>query len=122
VPLDVLAGAPPRALDVTNYDLGVLGGIFLAFTDAVAIGRNACYLAVAEDTADGIADGAIHGAALGIIGANGARWDVINEADGSVSRRKFEGIALDASGGGWLLTDPDDPKRPAELCRVEMKF
>jgi len=123
VPLDVLAGAPPRVLEVTNYDLGVLGGVFMAFTDATALGRSSMvYLAVAEDTPDGIADGPLHGAGIGIIGASGARWDVINEADGSVSRRKFEGLALDAAGGGWLLTDPDDPKLPAELCRVEMKF
>jgi len=123
VNLDVLTGAPPRVLEVSNYDLGVHGGIFMAFTDATALGRgHVVYLAVAEDTADGIADGAIHGAGIGIIGAGGARWDVINEVDGSVSRRKFEGIALDAGGGGWLLTDPDDPKLPAELCRVEMKF
>jgi hypothetical protein len=123
VPLDVLAGAPPRILGITNYDLGVLHGTFLAFTDAVAIGRNhVAYLAVAEDTPDGIADGAVHGAAIGLIGPSGARWDVINEADGSVSKRKCEGLALDAAGGGWLLTDPDDPKQPAELCRVELKF
>ena len=123
VPFDVLAGGSPRVLEVVNYDLGVLQGTFMAFTDAVALGRaSVVYLAVAEDTADGIADGPLHGAAIGIIGPGGARWDVINEPDGSVSRRKFEGLALDAAGGGWLLTDPDDAKKPAELCRVEMKF
>lgn len=123
VAIDVLEGAPPRILAVTNYDLGVLGGTFLAFTDAVAVGRShVAYLAVAEDTPDGIADGAIHGAAVGIIRADGTRWDVINEADGAVSKRKVEGIALDAAGGAWLLTDPDDAKAPAELCWVELKF
>jgi hypothetical protein len=123
VALDALEGAAPRILEVTNYDLGVLQGTFLAFTDAVAIGRNhVVYLAVAEDTADGIADGAIHGAAIGLLGPAGARWDVINEPDGKGSKRKFEGIALDAAGGGWLLTDPDDAALPAELCRVELKF
>ena len=122
LPLDVLAGAPPRILDVANYDLGVLQGTFLAFTDAVALGKHCVYLAVAEDTPDGIADGAIHGAGVGILKDGAARWDVLNEADGSVSKRKVEGVALDAAGGGWLLTDPDDPKKPAELCRVELKF
>ncbi len=122
VPLDVLEGAAPRLLDVVNYDLGVLHGTFLAFTDAVALGKHVAYLAVAEDTADGIADGAIHGAGVGLIAAGKARWDVLNEADGSPSKRKVEGIALDAAGGGWLLTDPDDSKLPAELCRVELKF
>ena len=122
VPLDVLSGAAPKILAVANYDLGVLQGTFLAFTDAVALGKHVVYLAVAEDTADGIADGAIHGAAVGLIAGGQARWDVLNEADGSVSKRKVEGVALDAGGGGWLLTDPDDAKKPAELCRVELKF
>ncbi|MGH8441549.1 MAG: DUF6929 family protein [Nevskiaceae bacterium] len=121
VPLDVLDGAPPRVLDVVNYDLGVLQAVFLAFTDAVALGRHIVYLAVAEDTPDGIADGAITGAGVGILRDGGAHWDVLTEPDGSASKRKVEGIALDA-GGAWLLTDPDDPKKPAELCRVEMKF
>jgi hypothetical protein len=121
VPFDVLAGAPPRILGVAQYDLGVLQGTFMAFTDAVALGKHIVYLAVAEDTPDGIADGAIHGAGIGILGSNGARWDVLTEADGSVSTRKAEGIALDGS-GAWLLTDPDDAKKPAELCRVELKF
>jgi len=123
VPFDVLASAPPRVLEVANYDLGVLNGTFLAFTDAVALGKgHIVYLAVAEDTPDGIADGQIHGAGIGILGSAGARWDVLTEPDGSPSRRKVEGVALDAAGGGWLLTDPDDPKLPAELCRVELRF
>jgi len=122
VPLEVLSGAAPKILSVTNYDLGVVGGVFLAFTDAVALGRHIAYLAVAEDTPDGIADGAIHGAGVGILRDGGAHWDVLTEADGSVSKRKVEGIALDAAGGGWLLTDPDDAKAPAELCRVDLKF
>jgi hypothetical protein len=122
VALDVLAGAPPRVLAVENYDLGVLRGVFLAFTDAVALGRHTAYLAVAEDTPDGIADGAILGAGVGLIRDGRAIWDVLNEPDGSASTRKVEGIALDAAGGGWLLTDPDDAKVPAELCRVELKF
>ena len=107
---------------VVQGALGVVGGVFLAFTDAVALGRHIAYLAVAEDTPDGIADGAIHGAGVGILRDGGARWDVLAEADGSASKRKVEGIALDAAGGGWLLTDPDDAKQPAELCRVELKF
>ena len=94
----------------------------MAFTDAAALGRHIVYLAVAEDTPDGIADGAIHGAGVGILKGSEARWDVLNEADGSISKRKVEGIALDAAGGGGLLTDPEDARRAAELCRVELEF
>jgi hypothetical protein len=35
--------------------------------------------------------------------------------------RKVEGLAVDDDlRGGWLITDPDDPTRSAELCRVEL--
>lgn len=36
--------------------------------------------------------------------------------------RKFEGVALDPSGRtGWLVTDPDDEKQPADLCHLELE-
>ena len=122
VPLAVIAGGAPKILSVTRYDLGTLEGTHLAFTDAVTLGRFIVYLAVAEDTPDAVADGPVAGAAVGILDGAGARWDVLAEPDGKPSRRKIEGVALDAGGRGWLLTDPDDPARPAELCRVELKF
>jgi hypothetical protein len=31
--------------------------------------------------------------------------------------RKFEGLALTAD-GAYVITDADDPARPAELCRL----
>jgi hypothetical protein len=122
VPLAAFEGGSPRILSVLACDLGELGGLYLGFTDAVPLdaGRIA-YLAVAEDTPDGIADGPIAGAAVGILEEGGARWAPLLEADGSASRRKVEGVALDPDGrAGWLLTDPDDPALPAELCRVEL--
>lgn len=125
-PIAVLAGAAPELLSLRHCDLGEAGGAHLGFTDAVAMpdGR-VLYLAVAEDTPDAVADGAIAGCAVGVIdpgqGAGAAaRWAPLLEADGTPSRRKVEGVALDPGGkSGWLLTDPDDPKLPAELCRFE---
>jgi hypothetical protein len=122
LPIGVLAGGAPEVLGVTGYELGALDAVHLSFTDAIALGRHVIYLAVAEDTPDGIADGPIAGAAVGMLDAGGGRWNTLTEPDGSVSRRKVEGVALDAAGGGWLLTDPDDAGQPAELCRVELKF
>lgn len=79
------------------------------------------YLAAAEYSRDAVADGPVAGAALGVIGRNGARWTPLRERDGQLSRRKVEGIVLDAGGkSGWLLTDPDDPGQVAELCRVQL--
>jgi hypothetical protein len=123
VAIDVLAGSAPRVLDVRAFDLGAVGGLHLGFTDAVALGpSDIVYLAVAEDTPDGIADGPVAGSAIGIVEGDAARWNLLTEAGGSPSRRKIEGIALDGAGGGWLLTDPDDAALTAELCRFEVAF
>jgi len=128
VPNAVLAVAYERlrrgegpVLHAARWDLGAIDGIPLTFTDAAALpdGR-IVYLAAAENTPDAVADGPVVGAAVGIIEGDAARWNVLLEADGSPSRRKVEGLALDDARGGWLLTDPDDAARPAELCRLEL--
>lgn len=121
VAIDVLDGAEPRILAVRGYDLGAVGETFLGFTEAVLHRKHVVYLAVAEDTPDGIADGAIAGAAIGVFDGKTARWNQVTEADGAPSRRKVEGMALDDAGGGWLLTDPDDAAVPSELCRIELE-
>jgi hypothetical protein len=122
VPLDALGGATPRVLTLTRYELGTLGPIGLSFTDAVAVDASRIlFLAVAEDTPDGIADGPVTGATLGLLQDGQARLGPLLEAGGGACRRKVEGVALDPGGkAGWLLTDPDDAARPAELCRVEL--
>jgi hypothetical protein len=123
VSLDALPHGTPRVLDVRPCNLGMIGALHLGFTDAAPLGRKfIVYLAVAEDTPDGIADGPIAGAAVGVIEGMTARWNVLLEADGTPSRRKVEGVVLDDDGGAWLLTDPDDPALPAELCRVQLDF
>lgn len=122
LPAACLDGAAPGLPAVARCDLGTLEGLALGFTDAVALdARRVLYLAVAEDTPDGIADGPIAGAAVGLMEGEALRWGPLLEADGTLSRRKVEGIALDADlRSGWLLTDPDDPERPAELCRIAL--
>lgn len=122
VPLEALSGAAPRVLALTRYELGTLGPIGLSFTDAVAVdARRILFLAVAEDTPDSIADGLVTGATLGLLENGQARLGPLLEAGGEACRRKVEGVALDPGAkSGWLLTDPDDAGRPAELCRVEL--
>lgn len=109
-------------LHAQAWDLGAIDGIPLTFTDAAALGDGRIvYLAAAENTPDAVADGPVVGAVIGIIDEDAARWNVLRDADGTPSRRKVEGLALDpASRSAWLLTDPDDAARPAELCRLEL--
>lgn len=122
LPLEVLKGKKVRVLALTRCELGNLSSVPLGFTDATRFGSSMIYLAAAEYSRDAIADGPVAGAALGVIGRNGARWTSLRERDGQLSRRKVEGIVLDAGGkSGWLLTDPDDPAQPAELCRVDLR-
>lgn len=121
VPLEALSGATPRVLEVVAYDLGKLGTTALSFTDAVALADGRIlFLAVAEDSPDAIADGPVSGATIGLLERGAARLGPLLESGGPC-RRKVEGIALAADGkSGWLLTDPDDAAKPAELCRVEL--
>jgi hypothetical protein len=80
------------------------------------------YLAAAEDTPNAVDDGPVIGAAVGVIHGGDARWAPLLEADGAPSERKAEGLALAEDGrSGFVVTDPDDASRPAELCRVVLE-
>lgn len=106
---------------LTLCDLGTAAGVPLTFTDAIACGESMVYLAVAEDTPNAVDDGPIVGAAIGILAGGRARFALLEERDGTPSVRKVEGIAVDPeTRTTFLVTDPDDPDRPAELCRVEL--
>lgn len=122
LPFGVLAMAPAEAMDARPWELGAVNGIRYSFTDVVHLDdERQLYLAVAENAPDAIQDGPVAGAAVGIIEGESARWIELTESDGRPSVRKCEGVTLDADGrGGWLLTDPDDANRPAELCRLEL--
>lgn len=109
-------------LTLTRCDLGTAAGVPLTFTDATACGDAMVYLAVAEDTPNAVDDGPIAGAAVGVIAGGRARFALLEEADGTLSKRKVEGIAVDQeTRSTYLVTDPDDPARPAELCRVDLE-
>lgn len=118
----VLAGALPRVLSLRRLTLGSIGDVPLHLTDVALLSdRRMLYVAAAEETPDAIADGPVAGAAIGVLDANGARWSRLCEADGSFSLRKPEGIAVDDDDlGGTLITDPDDARRSAELCRFAL--
>jgi hypothetical protein len=117
----VIGAATVELLAFTLWDLGTAAGVPLTFTDAIECGESMIYLAVAEDTPNAVDDGPIVGAAIGILTGGVARFALLEEPDGTPSVRKVEGIAVDpATRTTFLVTDPDDPERPAELCRVEL--
>ena len=127
LPLEVLEGGPPRVLAVRAIELGSLDGVPLSITDAARLDRDrTLFLAVAEDTNDALSDGPVIGCAIGLLtGAadrQSVRWSRVLEADGRTSRRKLEGIAVDDDlRGAWAISDPDDPGRAAELCRIDLR-
>jgi hypothetical protein len=126
VPLAVLDGGAPRVLALATFELGALDGVRLGFTDVVALGaRRSAFVAAAEDAPDAIADGRVTGSVVGLLetttAGTSARWTRLLDADGAPSPYKVEGVTIDRDlSGGWLLTDSDDPRVPAELLRIEL--
>jgi hypothetical protein len=124
LPIDVLDGAAPRALAAQTFALGELDGVRLAFTDAATVSdRRLLFVAAAEDAADAIADGPVTGSVLGIFeDPADARFTCLIAPDGAPCRLKVEGLAVDDDlRNAWILTDPDDPREPTELGRVELE-
>jgi hypothetical protein len=126
VPIEALAGGPPRALAAQLFELGALDGIALGFTDAAALPRErTAFTAAAEDAPDAIADGPVAGSVLGIVEGTGrgatARWTRLVDAHGAPFRAKVEGLVIDADcRGAWILTDADDAASLTLLGRVEL--
>jgi hypothetical protein len=128
VPLATLEGTPAEALAAATFELGMIDGVRLGFTDVAALrDTRAAFLAAAEDAPDAIADGPVAGSVVGLLeprtrGGVAARWTRLREADGRPSVHKAEGLTIDADlRGGWLLTDEDDPRVPAALLRIALE-
>ena len=110
---DVDAAPAPRL--VREYDLGQAEGIAFGFTDAALLPEGGGWLfsAVAEDTDNAFDDGACNGAAIGVVGADGA---LLTQRP-LEPRRKIEGLEARMLQGKvvvGLVTDADDPDAPAE--------
>lgn len=127
LPDAALDGESARVLGTHWFELGTIEQTALAFTDVALLGDGRiAFSASAERSDDAVADGPVAGSALGLIEQgplhSTLRWTRVLEADGQPTHRKIEGLALDDDRrGGWLLTDPDDAARPAELCRVALE-
>ena len=111
--------ATPRVLGSREIVPPYVGRVPAHVTDlAVLADGGLALLAAAEDTPHAVADGPVSGALLGFVRDDVVRWVPVTEQDGSPTTRKPEGLIVDDDGGGgWLVTDRDDPRLAAELCR-----
>ncbi len=102
------------------YDLGTIEGTPLCFTDGAPLpGGGWMFSAVAEQTDDSYADGALLGAAIGVIDAAGNLQCMWPLAPGF----KVEGIAAEGVDGMvvvTMVTDADDPEIPSQLLSVTL--
>lgn len=115
------ASPPPAPSSVRQYDLGMMDGVPLTFTDAAAHGGRMLYTAAAEDSPDAVRDGPVAGAALGIIAPDGtARYAGIVDADGARFAGKVEGLLMRDARSGWIVIDRDEPATPSQLWDVEL--
>ncbi len=120
-PWPLALGGEPR---VTRWDLGLLDGVPLGFTDGCALPDGGwLFSAAAEDTDDAYQDGRCTGSVLGRVGPDGALralWRLSTQAS---SPAKVEGVALQPEGLGWrvwMVTDADDPTRAADLLSAPL--
>jgi hypothetical protein len=114
------AGA--RTIDGSNpmqrFDLGMLDGVPLGFTDGAARADGSwVFCAAAEYSADSVADGPCCGSVVGQVSARGDRVAIQPLA----GRAKVEGIALQPDGPSiCMVTDADDPGQCAQLLHATL--
>lgn len=111
--------------DAATYDLGEVGGVGLAVTDAVALGEVVLVSAAAEDTDDPRDDGRVTGSVLARL-EGGVVVDAAPVAEVGGRVCKIEGLAvLDAGAGGARLVavvDADDPAEPSLALRLRVTW
>lgn len=124
--LEAAAGNPAavRVAGVRHYDLGHLGGVALAVTDAVALSDGRVLVsAAAEDSPSTYDDGPVTGSAVALL--DGDRVLDLAELtlpDGAVA--KVEGLALAGYRDDLLdlvaVVDADDPRVPSLLLELAL--
>lgn len=119
----------PSAVPITNvrhYELGEMGGLPLAVTDAVALadGR-VCVSATAEDAPDAVRDGPVLGSALAMLDPDGAIESVVR-LDPPVDGWKIEGLATAAVDGReatlLAVADQDDPTAASRAAWLRVRW
>jgi hypothetical protein len=120
------AGGRVAIGDVRRYDLGTVGGVALAVTDAVALdGGRVLVSAAAEDTPNAVDDGPVVGSALALLDDDGVLASVAMPG-AAAGPYKVEGLAIrEATADGLRLlavTDADDPAAPSELLTLRLRW
>jgi hypothetical protein len=121
-------GAATRAEvgDPRRYDLGTVGGVALAVTDALALPDGRILVsAAAEDTPNAFDDGPVVAAALALLdGETVVATAELPAMPGGVP--KVEGVALREtlpSGVSlWAVVDADDPAVPSQLLALTVRW
>lgn len=110
----------PAAKSIQILNLGSVDGVPLSLTDGVPLPNGEwMFSAVAEDTADSVADGACVASALGVVTPEGQ----VRRCITLQGAPKVEGIAVQTEGDDWvvtLVTDPDDPTVASQCLMVRM--
>ena len=111
---NMLAQAILEMVETTDFHLGNVKGISLAFTDATVVDGNICFLAAAEDSDDPYLDGPYRGAAIGMMNADG-ELIYLEQLDIDVKPEGLHVEIKDGSADVWLVTDSDQINIPAQL-------
>ncbi len=117
-------GDPPPLGSIRQWDLGSERGVRYGFTDAALLTDDRIvFLAGAEDSPDAVRDGEVLGTRIGLMHGEDVRWTNLVDARGEPARVKAEGVVArrDRPDALWIVLDPDDPDRPAELCDVHLE-
>lgn len=113
-------GPVPSLASAIHFDLGLVNGVPLCFTDGAALPDGSwVFTATAEATDDSVADGYCHGSSVGRVGATGQ----IQLLEPLSLRCKVEGIAATLDNGLLkllLVTDADDRSAPALLLSATL--
>jgi hypothetical protein len=127
VGLDEFAGwleggrQPPPVSSVVGVELGEIGGVPLAFTDAVVVdGGRIVVLACAERSANAIDDGPVLGCRVGVLESDELRMVEVCDSARAPVALKLEGIERrPASRFEFdVVVDMDSPDVPAQLGRL----
>ena len=122
--LDPDGHASPAPESVVRYELGMLDGVPLGFTDVAAWRGRTLYSAAAEESPDAVRDGRVTGSVIGVIDrGGGTRWAPITERSGRSFDGKVEGIVptRDADDVLFVVVDADDPDAGSTLGRVRLR-
>ncbi len=110
--------------DVRRYELGVIGGVGLAVTDAVALPDGSLLVsAAAEDSPNAYDDGPVLGSALAVVHDDRVRAvAALPSVDGRVA--KVEGLAVadwgPAGGRVVAVVDEDDPRAASPMLTLRV--